>query len=95
MNWKVWALSSPSVHLLLLLVCFVLVKCDWWPSWHHKRVENLSLGDRIRIKQMVEESWEELLQCVKDLIDTRLEDGKKIFMTKAPAVIALPLNVTL
>ena len=92
-------MSSPSVHLLILLVCFVLVKCDWWPSWHHKRIENLSLGDRIRIKQVVEESWEELLQCAKDLIDARLEDGKKIFtkffMTMALAVIASPPNVTL
>ena len=72
-----WTFSALLVHLFILLVCFVLVKCDWWPSWHHKRVENLSLGDRTRIKQLVEESWEELLQCVKDLIDTRLKDGKK------------------
>ena len=45
------------------------------------------------IKQVVEESWEELLQCAKDLIDARLEDGKKIF-TKF-FMIASPLNVTL
>ena len=93
--WRVWALSPLLAHLLILLVCFVLVKCGCWPSWHHWRIGNLSLRARMDIKRVVEENWEELLQCVKDLIDTKLEDGKKIFMTKAPAMIALPLNVKL
>ena len=75
MNWKVWTFSALLVHLFILLVCLVLVKCDWWPSWHHRRVENLSLGARTRIKQVVEESWEELLNSAKDLLDARLEDG--------------------
>ena len=74
--WRVWALSPLLAHLLILLVCLVLVKCDWWPSWHHRRIENLSLGARMEIKQVVEENWEELLKCTKDLIDARLEDGE-------------------
>ena len=74
--WRVWALSPLLAHLLILLVCLVLVKCDWWPSWHHRRIENLSLGARMEIKRVVEENWEELLKCTKDLIDARLEDGE-------------------
>ena len=31
------------------------------------------------IKQVVEESWEELLNSAKDLLDARLEDGGKCF----------------
>ena len=55
MDWKVWALTSTSVHLLILLVCFVLVYYDKWPSLHHRRIKSLSLGARIRIKQVVDE----------------------------------------
>ena len=118
MDWKVWALTSTSVHLLILLVCFVLVYYDKWPSFHHRRIKSLNLGARIRIKkvvdehvicisqqklwhyqagggqacylylslkhcgifkQVVEESWEELLNSAKDLLDARLEDGGKCF----------------
>ena len=75
-DWRVWALSPLLAHLLILLVCLVLVKCGWWPSFHHRRIENLSLGARMEIKQVVEEHWEELLKCTKDLIDARLEDGE-------------------
>ena len=71
-----WALSPLLAHLLILLVCLVLVKCGRWPSWHHRRIENLSLGARMDIKRVVEENWEELLKCTKDLIDARLEDGE-------------------
>jgi len=74
-DWRVWALTSTSVHLLILLVCFVLVCCDKWPSFHHRRIKSLNLGARIRIKQVVDENWDELLTCAKDLIDARLEDG--------------------
>ena len=80
MDWRVWALTSASVHLLILLVCFVLVYYDKWPSFHHRRVEKLSLGARIRIKQVVDEHWEELLDCAKNLIDARLEDGVGYFV---------------
>ena len=76
MDWRVWALSPLVAHLLILLVCLVLVKRGWWPSWHHRRIENLSLGARMEIKQVVEENWGELLKCTKDLIDARLEDGE-------------------
>ena len=75
-NWKLWALASPSVHLLFLLVCVVLVYCDLWPSIHHKKIKKLSPGARRKIEQVVEQNWEELLACVKDLIDARLEDGE-------------------
>ena len=74
--WRVWALSPLLAHLLILLVCLVLVKCGWWPSWHHRRIENLSLAARMQIKQVVEENWGELLKCTNDLIDARLEDGE-------------------
>ena len=73
-------MTSASVHLLILLVCFVLVYCNCWPSFHHRKVENLSLGARIRIKQVVAEHWEELLDCAKNLIDARLEDGVGYFV---------------
>ena len=75
-NWKLWALASPSAYLLFLLVCVVLVYCDLWPSIHHKRIKKLSPGARRKIEQVVEQNWEELLACVKDLIDARLEDGE-------------------
>ena len=68
-------MTSPAVHLLILAVCFLLVCCGWWPSYHHRRIENLSLGARKRITEVVDENWEELLRCAKDLLDARLEDG--------------------
>ena len=70
-------MTSPAIHLLILLVCFFLVYCGRWPSLHHRRIESLSLGARIRIKQVVDESWDELLNGAKDLIDARLEDGEE------------------
>ena len=75
-------MTSTSVHLLILLVCFALVYYDKWPSFHHRRIESLSLGARIRIKQVVEESWEELLNCAKDLLDARSEDGRTEYLRK-------------
>ena len=73
-----WSLASPSLHLLILLLCFALVYCGWWPSSHHRRVDKLSLGARMKIKLVVEENWDELLKRTKDLIDATLEDGEKI-----------------
>ena len=70
-------LTSVSVHLLILLLCFVLVYCDKWPSLHHRRIEKLCLDDRTLIREVVDESWDELLNCAKNLIDARLEDGEK------------------
>ena len=72
-------MTSVSVHLLILLLCFVLVYCDKWPSLHHRRInfKKLSPDDRTLIKEVVDESWDELLNCAKDLIDARLEDGEK------------------
>ena len=76
LDWRAWVLTSTSVHLLILLVCYVLVKCDCWPTLHHRRIKKLSHEGRTKIKQVVEESWEELLNCAKDLIDAKLEDGE-------------------
>ena len=72
-------LTSVSVHLFILLLCFVLVYNGCWPSLHHRKIKNLSLGARLRIQEVVEKSWDELLNCAKDLIDARLEDGEKYF----------------
>ena len=76
-DWRLWAIASPAVHLIILLLCFIFVRCGWWPSLHHRRIYSLSLRARTKINQVVEESWEELL-CAKDLMDTRLEDGKQL-----------------
>ena len=86
LDWRVLALTSPAVHLLILGVCFVLVYCDKWSSLHHRRIESLSRGTRMKIKQVVEESWEELLKCSKDLQDAKLEDGEKYFNDKESAL---------
>ena len=32
------------------------------------------------IKQVVDENWDELLNCAKNLIDAKLEDGETFFM---------------
>ena len=80
-DWRLWAIASPALHLIIPLLCFILVRCGWWPSLHHRRIDSLSLRARTKINQVVEESWEELLLCAKDLMDTRLEDGKEFFQT--------------
>ena len=77
-DWRLWAIASPALHLIIPLLCFILVRCGWWPSLHHRRIDSLSLRARTKINQVVEESWEELLLCAKDLMDTRLEDGKEL-----------------
>ena len=83
LDWRTWVLTSVSVHLLILLLCFVLAYCDKWPSLHHKRVEKLSPDDRTKIREVVEENWDELLKCSKNLIDARLEDGEKLINCQA------------
>ena len=70
-----------SLHLLILLACFVLVRRGWWRSLHHRRIESLSLKARTKIKQVVDKNWDKLLRCSKDLIDARLEDGKRNYET--------------
>ena len=40
----------------------------------------------MKIKQVVEESWEELLKSAKDLQDAKLEDGEKYFNDKESAL---------
>ena len=69
-------MTSSTVHLVFLVILFVLVYCDGWPTLHHRRVENLSLEARTRIREVVEENWDTLIDCTKDLIDARLEDGE-------------------
>ena len=70
-------MTSSTVHLVFLVFLFVLVYYDRWPTLHHRRVENLSLEVRTRIREVVEENWDTLIDCTKDLIDARLEDGEK------------------
>ena len=91
-NWRVWALTSTSVHLLILLVCFAFVYCDCWPTFHHRRMRSIRLGDRIKIKQVVAENWEELLTCAKDLIDAKLEDGEKLIFSIRKLALKVPCN---
>ena len=55
LDWRVWALTSTSVHLLILLLCSALVYSDCWPLFHHRRIKSLGLGARIRVKQVVDE----------------------------------------
>ena len=77
MDWKAWALTSSGFHILILAVCFLLVYCHCWPSLHHRKIKSLNSLTRDRIKEVVDESWEELINCAKNLIDAQLEDGKK------------------
>ena len=75
MDWRIWALTPPALHLLILLLFFLLLCNGWWLSYHHRRIENLSLEARTTITELVDEHWENLLSCAKDLLDASLEDG--------------------
>ena len=76
MDWRAWTLTSSSVHLVFLVVCFVLAYFNLWPSWHHKKIKNFSPATRDLIREVVNNNWKKLMDCTRDLIDARLEDGE-------------------
>ena len=74
-NWRAWALTSHISFLVLLIVVLILVSCDCWSQLHHRRVKNVDLAARLRINQLVEQNWLQLLDLAKEVLDCRLEDG--------------------
>ena len=66
---------STISFLVLLVFVLILVSCDFWPHFHHRRVKNVDLNARRRINQLVEENWQQLLDLAKEVIDSRLADG--------------------
>ena len=77
-DWRSWTLTSSSVHLVFLVVCFVLAYYNLWPSWHHKKINNFSSVTQGLIRRVVNDNWGKLLDRTRDLIDARLEDGGQI-----------------
>ena len=77
-DWRSWTLTSSSVHLVFLVVCFVLAYYNLWPSWHHKKINNFSPAAQGLIRKVVNDNWGKLLDLTRDLIDARLEDGGQI-----------------
>ena len=75
-DWRSWTLTSSSVHLVFLVVCYVLAYYNLWPSWHHKKIKNFSPATRDLIREVVNDNWKKLLDSTRDLIDARLEDGE-------------------
>ena len=75
-DWRAWTLTSSSVHLVFLVVCFVLAYYNLWPSWHHKKIKNFSPATRDLIREVVNDNWKKLMDSTRDLIDARLEDGE-------------------
>ena len=75
LDWRAWALTSTISFLVLLVFVLILVSCDCWPKFHHRRVKNVDLGARLKINQLVEENWQQLLDLAKEVIDCRLADG--------------------
>ena len=74
-NWRAWALTSNISFLVLLIVILILVSCDCWSQLHHRRVKNVDLAARLRINQLVEENWQQLIDLAKEVLDCRLADG--------------------
>ena len=68
-------MTSNILFLVLLILVLILVSCDCWSQLHHRRVKNVDLDARLRIKQLVEENWQRLLDLAKEVLDCRLEDG--------------------
>ena len=68
-------MTSSISFLVLLAFVLILVTCDWWPHYHHRRVKNVDVKARRRINKLVEENWQKLLTLVKEVIDCRLADG--------------------
>ena len=68
-------MTSTISFLGILVLVLDLVSCDWWPRFHHRRVKNVDLDDRLKIDQLVEQNWKQLLDLAKEVLDCRLEDG--------------------
>ena len=68
-------MTSNISFLALLIPIFVLVSYDYWFQFHHRRVKNVDLVARLRINQLVEQKWQQLLTLAKEVIDCRLADG--------------------
>jgi len=81
-DWRAWALTSNISFLLLLILVLILVSCGCWSQLHHRRVKNVDLAARLRINQLVDENWQQLLDLSKDVLDCRLEDGSFEFSTE-------------
>ena len=74
-DWRSWALASTISFLVLLIFVLTLVSCDYWPQFHHRRVKNVDLAARLKINQVVEQNWKQLLDLAKEVLDCRLADG--------------------
>ena len=44
------------------------------------------------INQVVDENWDELLNCAKDLIDAKLEDGERLTFLIRKLALKVPCN---
>ena len=73
-------MTSTISFLVILVLVLILVSCDCWPRYHHRRVKNVDLNARLKINQLVEENWLQLLALAKEVLDCRLEDGIQIFI---------------
>ena len=79
---------STISFLVLLVFVLILVSCDWWPNFHHRRVKNVDLNARRRINQLVEENWQQLLDLAKEVIDSRLADGIQLIVVSIYSPVA-------
>ena len=68
-------MTSTISFLVLLVFVLILVSCDCWPEFHHRRVKNVDLAARLKINQVVEQNWKQLLDLAKEVLDCRLADG--------------------
>ena len=68
-------MTSNISFLLLLFLVLILVSCDCWFQFHHRRVKNVDLDAREKINELVEENWQQLLDLAKAVLDCRLADG--------------------
>ena len=78
LNWRAWALTSTISFLVLLVFVLILVSYNIWPQFHHRRVKNVDLAARLKINQVVDQNWKQLLHLAKEVLDCRLEDGSQI-----------------
>ena len=79
---------STISFLVLLVFVLILVSCDFWPHFHHRRVKNVDLNARRRINQLVEQNWQQLLDLAKEVIDSRLADGTQYILVSIYSPVA-------